>query len=162
MTIQYPITMDELKQIAGVGSGKAEKYGKEFVPVIANYVKENEIERPMNMIVKSVVNKSTQKVHIIQNVDRKIPLEDIADAKGLTMAVLVEEMESIVYSGTKLDISYYINNTIDEDIQEEIIDYFKSAETDSIAEAIKELEDAEIGETEVRLMRLKFISEYGN
>jgi ATP-dependent DNA helicase RecQ len=125
-------------------------------------VKENEIERPMNMIVKSVVNKSTQKVHIIQNVDRKIPLEDIADAKGLTMAVLVEEMESIVYSGTKLDISYYINNTIDEEIQEEIIDYFKSAETDSIVEAVKELEDTEIGETEVRLMRLKFISEYGN
>jgi len=162
MTIQYPITMDELKQIAGVGSGKAEKYGKEFVPVIANYVKENEIERPMNMIVKSVVNKSTQKVHIIQNVDRKIPLEDIADAKGLTMAVLVEEMESIVYSGTKLDISYYINDTIDEEIQEEIIDYFKSAETDSIVEAVKELEDPEIGETEIRLMRLKFISEYGN
>jgi len=162
MTIQYPITMDELKQIAGVGSGKAEKYGKEFVPLIANYVKENEIERPMNMIVKSVVNKSTQKVHIIQNVDRKIPLEDIADAKGLTMAALVEEMESIVYSGTKLDISYYINDSIDEEIQEEIIDYFKSAETDSIAEAVKELEDEEIGETEVRLMRLKFISEYGN
>lgn len=162
MTIQYPITMDELKQIAGVGSGKAEKYGKEFVPLIANYVKENEIERPMNMVVKSVVNKSTQKVHIIQNVDRKIPLEDIADAKGLTMTTLVEEMESIVYSGTKLDISYYIDDTIDEDIQDEIINYFKSAETDSIVEAVKELEDAEIGENEIRLMRLKFISEYGN
>jgi len=162
MTIQYPITMDELKQIAGVGSGKAEKYGKEFVPLIANYVKENEIERPMNMVVKSVVNKSTQKVHIIQNVDRKIPLEDIADAKGLTMTTLVEEMESIVFSGTKLDISYYIDDTIDEDIQDEIIDYFKSAETDSIVEAVKKLEDAEIGENEIRLMRLKFISEYGN
>jgi len=162
MTIQYPITMDELKQIAGVGSGKAEKYGKEFVPLIAKYVKENEIERPMNMVVKSVVNKSTQKVHIIQNVDRKIPLEDIADAKGLTMTTLVEEMESIVYSGTKLDISYYIDDTIDEEIQDEIIEYFKSAETDSIVEAVKELEDAEIGENEIRLMRLKFISEYGN
>jgi ATP-dependent DNA helicase RecQ len=162
MTIQYPITMDELKQIAGVGSGKAEKYGKEFVVLIDNYVKENEIERPMNMVVKSVVNKSTQKVHIIQNVDRKIRLEDIAGAKGLTMAVLLEEMESIVYSGTKLDISYHINNTIDEEIQDEIIDYFKSAESDSMTEAIKELEDGEIGETEIRLMRIKFISEYGN
>jgi ATP-dependent DNA helicase RecQ len=125
-------------------------------------VKENEIERPMNMVVKSVVNKSTQKVHIIQNVDRKIRLEDIAGAKGLTMAVLLEEMESIVYSGTKLDISYHINNTIDEEIQDEIIDYFKSAESDSMTEAIKELEDGEIGETEIRLMRIKFISEYGN
>jgi len=162
MTVQYPITMEELKNIAGVGSGKAEKYGQEFVRIISEYVKENEIDRPMNMVVKSVVNKSTQKVHIIQSVDRKISLEDIAGAKGLTMPQIIEEMEAIVYSGTRLDISYYINDVIDEDIQEEIIDYFKAAESDSIVPALKELEDDEIGEHEIRLVRLKFISEFGN
>jgi ATP-dependent DNA helicase RecQ len=162
MTIQYPVTLDELKQIAGVGSGKAEKYGREIVSLISQYVKENEIERPINMVVKSVVNKSTQKVYIIQSVDRKIPLEDIASSKSLSMEELIDEMESIVYSGTKLDISYYIDDAIDEEIQDEILDYFKSSETDSMNEALKELEDGEIGELQVRLMRLKFISEHGN
>jgi ATP-dependent DNA helicase RecQ len=162
MTIQYPVNLEELKQIAGVGSGKAEKYGKEFVSLISNYVVENEIDRPMNMVVKSVVNKSTQKVHIIQSVDRKIALEDIAGAKGLSLPQIVEEMEAIVYSGTRLDISYYIDEMIDEEIQEEIMDYFRTAESDSMALALKELEDDEVKEHDIRLVRLKFISEFGN
>lgn len=162
MTIQYPITLDELKQIAGVGSGKAEKYGKEVVALIASYVEENEIDRPVNMVVKSVVNKSTQKVHIIQSVDRKLALDDIAGAKGLSIEALIEEMEAIVYSGTKLDIRYYLNDTIDDEIQEEIIDYFKQAETDSMSVALEELGDDEIDETMLRLVRLRFISEYAN
>jgi ATP-dependent DNA helicase RecQ len=162
MTIQYPITLDELKQIAGVGTGKAEKYGREFVQLISTYVKENEIDRPMNMVVKSIVNKSTQKVHIIQSVDRKISLEDIADARSLNMDQLIEEMEAIVYSGTRLDISYYIDEIIDEEIQEEIFDYFRNTETDSMQAAIEELADDEIGEFELRLVRLRFISENAN
>ncbi|MCB0819492.1 MAG: HRDC domain-containing protein, partial [Bacteroidetes bacterium] len=162
MTIQYPITLDELKQIAGVGSGKAEKYGKEIVELIARYVEENEIDRPLNMVVKSVVNKSTQKVHIIQSVDRKLSLDDVARARGLSFDVLIEEMEAIVYSGTKLDIRYYLNDSIDEEIQDEIIDYFKQAETDSMAVALEELGDDEIDETVLRLVRLRFISEYAN
>jgi ATP-dependent DNA helicase RecQ len=162
MTIQYPINLNELKQIAGVGAGKAEKYGKEFVELIANYVQENEIERPMNMVVKSVANKSIQKVHIIQSVDRKIMLNDLADARSLSMDQLIEEMEAIVYSGTRLDISYYIDEVIDEEIQEEITDYFRAAETDGIQEALKALADDEIGEPELRLLRIKFISEHAN
>lgn len=162
MTIQYPITIDELKQIAGVGSGKAEKYGKEFIQLISQYVAENEIERPLNMVVKSVVNKSTQKVYIIQSVDRKIPLQDIASSKSLSMDDLIAEMESIVYSGTKLDIGYYIDEEIDEEIQDEILEYFKSSETDSLDAALKELEDDEVSEEKIRLMRLRFISEFGN
>lgn len=162
MTIQYPITIDELKQIAGVGTGKAEKYGAEFVKIISSYVEENEIDRPVNMVVKSVVKKSTQKVHIIQSVDRKLALDDIASAKGLSFNALIEEMEAIVYSGTKLNIRYYLDDAIDEDIQDEIIEYFKQAETDSMAVAIEELADDEIDETTLRLVRLRFISEYAN
>jgi ATP-dependent DNA helicase RecQ len=125
-------------------------------------VKENEIERPMNMVVKSIVNKSTQKVHIIQSVDRKISLQDIANARALTMDQLIEEMEAIVYSGTRLDISYYIDDVVDEDIQDEIFNYFRNAETDSMQAAIEELADEEIGEFELRLVRLRFISENAN
>ena len=162
MTIQYPISLDELKQIAGVGTGKAEKYGKEVVAMISDYVRENEIDRPLNMVVKSVVNKSTLKVHIIQSVDRKLDLNDVAKAKGISLAMLIEEMEAIVYSGTKLDIRYYLNDAIDEEIQDEIMDYFRESETDSMAVAVNELGDDEIGETELRLVRLRFISEYAN
>jgi ATP-dependent DNA helicase RecQ len=162
MTIQYPITLDELKLIAGVGAGKAEKYGKEVVEMIAKYVEENEIDRPLNMVVKSVVNKSTQKVHIIQSVDRKLSLDDVAAARGISFGELIEEMEAIVYSGTRLDIRYYLNETIDEEIQDEIIDYFKQAETDSMSVALEELGDDEIDETTLRLVRLRFISEYAN
>ena len=162
MTIQYPITLDELKQISGVGAGKAEKYGKPFIEVIKKHVADNEIERPMNMVVKSIVNKSTLKVYIIQSVDRKIPLEDIAGSKSITLDVLIDEMESIVFSGTKLDIGYYIDEIIDEEIQDEILEYFRNSESDSLENALKELEDEEIGELQIRLMRLRFISENGN
>lgn len=162
MTIQYPITFDELKQVSGVGEGKAKKYGKEYIELIEKYVKDNEIERPMNMVVKSVANKSALKVYIIQNVDRKLDLNDIAAAKKISMEELIEEMEAIVYSGTKLDIGYYLNEKIDEDILEEVFDYFKNSDSDSMALAVDELSDDEIGETELRLMRLKFISDHGN
>ena len=139
MAIQYPITVDELKQITGVGAGKAQKYGKPFLDLIKEYVEENEIIRPMDMVVKSVVNKSGLKVYIIQNIDRKISLEDIAFAKNLTFDELLTEIESIVGSGTKIDINYYIDEFVDPYHQEEIFEYFREAESDSIEDALKEL-----------------------
>ncbi len=162
MAIQYPIKIEEMKQISGVGSGKAERFGKPFVELIKNYVEEHEIERPMDMVVKSVVNKSGIKVYIIQNIDRKKPLEDIAYAKGLEFDELLTEIESIVAAGTKIDIRYYINEVIDEDKQDEIFDYFKTAETDSYKEALDELGEDDYTEEEIRLMRIKFMSEMGN
>ncbi|TVQ14461.1 MAG: DNA helicase RecQ [Bacteroidetes bacterium] len=162
MAIQYPIKIDEMKQISGVGSGKAERFGKPFVELIKNYVDEHEIERPMDMVVKSVVNKSGIKVYIIQNIDRKKPLEDIAYAKGLEFDELLTEIESIVAAGTKIDIRYYINEVIDEDKQDEIFEYFKTAETDSYKEALDELGEDDYTEEEIRLMRIKFMSEMGN
>jgi len=162
MAIQYPVKLDELKQITGVGSGKAERFGKPFVELIARYVEENEIERPMDMVVKSVVNKSGLKVYIIQNIDRKVSLEDIAFAKGVEFDELLHEIESIVASGTKIDIRYYINQVIDGDKQEEIFDYFKTAETDSYEVALRELGEDDFTEEEIRLMRIRFMSEMGN
>jgi ATP-dependent DNA helicase RecQ len=162
MAIQYPITIDELKNITGVGANKALKFGKSFAELIAKYVKENEIERPIDMVVKSVVNKSGIKVYIIQNIDRKIALDDIAFAKGLTFDDLLTEIESIVASGTKLDISYYINDTLDREPQEDIFNYFKTAETDSIEVAINELGEDVYTNHEIRLIRIKFMSEVGN
>ncbi|MBK7030689.1 MAG: DNA helicase RecQ [Bacteroidales bacterium] len=162
MAIQYPITQDELQRITGVGAGKAQKYGKPFLELIANYVEENEIIRPMDMVVKSVVNKSGLKVYIIQNIDRKISLEDIAIAKNLTADELLSEIEHIVASGTKIDLNYYIDETIDPYHQEEILDYFGEAETDSVHDALKELGENEFAEEEIRLMRIKFMSEVGN
>lgn len=162
MAIQYPITMDELTRITGVGVGKAQKYGKPFIDLIAKYVEENEIERPSDLLVKSIVNKSVLKVYIIQNIDRKLDFADIATAKGIKLNQVIEEIETIVSSGTKVNINYYINNIVDEDKQEEIIEYFKSSETDSIKEALVELADLDCTEEEIRLMRIKFLSEYGN
>jgi ATP-dependent DNA helicase RecQ len=162
MAIQYPVKLDELKQITGVGSGKAERFGKPFVELIARYVEENEIERPMDMVVKSVVNKSGLKVYIIQNIDRKVSLEDVAMAKGIEFDELLHEIESIVASGTKIDIRYYINQVIDVDKQEEIFDYFKTAETDSYLMALQELGEDDYTEEEIRLMRIRFMSEMGN
>ena len=162
MAIQYPITNEELKQITGVGAGKAQKYGKTFLELIAKYVEENEIIRPMDMVVKSVVNKSGLKVYIIQNIDRKISLEDIALSKSLTFDELLSEIEHIVASGTKIDLKYYIDETVDPYHQEEIFDYFKEAETDSIEDALKELGEEEYTQDEIRLMRIKFMSEVGN
>lgn len=162
MAIQYPITMDELKNISGVGPGKAQKFGKPFIELISKYVEENEIDRPMDLVVKSVVNKSGLKVYIIQNIDRKLSLDDIADAKGITLSDIINEIESIVSSGTKIDINYYLNEVIDEDRQQEVYAYFRTAETDSIDDATKELGENEYSEDEIRLMRIKFMSEMAN
>lgn len=162
MAIQYPIKDEELTHIVGVGSGKAKKYGKPFLKLIREYVEENEIIRPNDMVVKSVVNKSGLKVYIIQSVDRKLPLDDIANAKSLTMDELLSEIESIVASGTRIDINYYIEETVDEYHQEDIYEYFHEAESDSIEKALEELGESEYSEEEIRLMRIKFMSEIGN
>lgn len=162
MAIQYPITFDELKQITGVGTGKAQKYGEPFLKLIKTYVEENEIIRPMDMVVKSVVNKSGLKVYIIQNIDRKISLEDIAMAKSMTISELLTEIERIVSSGTKLDLSYYVNEYVDPYHQDEIYDYFREAESDSIMDALVDLGEDEFTEEEIRLMRIKFMSDLGN
>ena len=163
MAIQYPITIDELQHITGVGSGKAKKYGQPFLDFIKEYVDENEIMRPHDMVVKSVVNKSGLKVYIIHNIDRKLPLEDIAQAKNLTVPELLTEIEHIVASGTKIDINYYIEEIVDEYHQEEIFDYFKEdASSDSIEDAIQDLGEDEYTEEEIRMMRIKFMSEIGN
>jgi len=162
MALQYPITIDELTNINGVGSGKASKFGNEFVALIKNYVLENDIDRPQDLVVKSIVNKSGLKVYIIQSTDRKLPLEDIASAKGLTMAKLISEIENIVYSGTKVNINYYLDDMLDEDQQDEILSYFKEdAETDAIDEALEEF-DGDYEEEELRLMRIKFMSDFAN
>ncbi|MBO7522583.1 MAG: DNA helicase RecQ [Bacteroidales bacterium] len=162
MATHYPITMDELQNISGVGIGKAQRYGKEFIDVIKRHVEENDIIRPLDMVVKSVVNKSGIKVYIIQSIDMKRSLEDIAEAKGFEMDELLTEIEAIVNSGTKINIDYYIDEVIDEDRQEEIFDYFREdAETDSLEEAYKEL-GGDFEEEEIRLMRIKFLSEYAN
>ncbi|HRY32372.1 MAG TPA: DNA helicase RecQ [Bacteroidales bacterium] len=162
MAIQYPVTVDELKQITGVGTGKAQKYGKPFIELIRQYVDENEITRPMDLVVKSPINKSVLKVYIIQNIDRKIALEDIAYAKNLSIDELLGEVESIVSSGTKIDLNYYVEEYIDPYHQEEIFEYFRSAESDSIIEALKTLGEDEFSEEEIRIMRIKFMSELGN
>ena len=162
MSIQYPVSMDELKKIVGVGAGKAMRYGKEFIDLIKRYVEENEIERPQDMVVKSVVNKSVNKVYIIQSIDRKISLVDIAESKRMEMSELLTEIEAIVNSGTKINLDYYINEILDEDHQEEVYDYFREAETESISDALAELGEDEYSEDDIRLMRIKFMSEMGN
>ncbi|MFD0962567.1 RecQ family ATP-dependent DNA helicase [Pseudofulvibacter geojedonensis] len=161
MALKYPITMDELKNVHGVGDGKAKKYGKEFIDLIGRYVEENEIERPDDLVVKSTGANSALKLYIIQNVDRKLPLDDIAAAKGMEMADFIKEMEMIVFSGTKLNIDYWIDDHLDEDQQEEIHEYFMEAENDKIADAIEEF-DGDYEDEELRLYRIKFISEVAN
>lgn len=162
MTILYPETFDELKNCQGVGEGKARKFGKEFIDLIKKYVEENEIVRPDEFVVKSTVNKSANKVYIIQSIDRKLPLEDIADAKGMEMDELLDEIEVIVSSGTRLDIDYYISQTVDDDAVDDIYDYFRNdAESDSLEDAMKEL-GPDYDETEVRLVRIKFLCEVAN
>ena len=162
MTIQYPITLEEMNQISGVGPGKSEKFGQAFIELIAKYVEDNEIERPVDLVVKSVVNKSGLKVFVIQNIDRKLPLPTIADAKGLTMDDLLAEIERIVSSGTSINIDYYINEAIEAEAIEDITAYFQEAESDSIKEALEELGEDAYSEEEVRLVRIKFISQFGN
>ncbi|MGB1104289.1 MAG: DNA helicase RecQ [Crocinitomicaceae bacterium] len=161
MTIQYPITSEELANIVGVGIGKAKRYGQPFLELIASYVEENEIERAQDFVVKSMVNKSGLKVHIIQNIDRKMPLEDIASSKGKSVDEIITEIEGIVGSGTKIDIDYYINDQLDDEDQEDIYDYFLEAESDSLDEAYEEFE-GDYEEEQLRLMRIKFMSEMAN
>lgn len=162
MCTHYPITTDELKQIHGVGAGKAIKFGAPFIELISNYVEENEIDRPQDLVIKSTANRSALKISIIQNIDRKIGLEDIAAAKGLSYEELLREVESIVNSGTRLNLGYFVDEVIDEDRQTEVYDYFRTAEIDSIDEALKELGTNDYTYEEVQLMRIKFMSELGN
>ena len=162
MATMYPTTLKELEKCQGVSVGKALKYGKPFVELIAEYVEENDIEKPDDFIMKSVANKSSNKIFIIQNIDKKIPLETIAKIKDLKLNVLLEEMETIVASGTKLNLSYAIDDMLDEDEQEEIIDYFRSCETSSLEAAQLELADGGYEVEELKIMRIKFLSEYGN
>ena len=161
MATTYPITIEELRNIPGVGEGKAKRYGQEFVDLIRRHVEENEIERPEDMRVRTVANKSKMKVSIIQSIDRKVALDDIALAKGIEFDELLDEVESIVYSGTKLNIDYFLEEVLDDDKVDEIYEYFKESETDDVEDAIDELGD-DFSEEEIRLVRLKFISEMGN
>ncbi|WP_397362250.1 RecQ family ATP-dependent DNA helicase [Olleya sp. R77988] len=161
MALKYPISVSELSNVHGVGEGKAKKYGKDFVKLIEQYVEENDIIRPDDLVVKSTGSNSALKLYIIQNVDRKLPLTDISSAKGMEMAAFIKEMEAIVYSGTKLNIDYWINDILDEEQQEEIHDYFMESETDKIDDAIDEF-DGDYDDEELRLYRIKFISEVAN
>ncbi|MDI1256434.1 MAG: RecQ family ATP-dependent DNA helicase [Flavobacterium sp.] len=161
MALKYPISIDELSNVHGVGEGKAKKYGKEFIDLIKRYVEDNDVTRPDDLVVKSTGANSANKLYIIQNIDRKLSLDDIASAKGLTMDLLLKEMEQIVYSGTKLNIKYWVDEMLDEDQQEEIYDYFMDSETDKIEDALKEF-DGDYDIDELRLMRIKFISEVAN
>lgn len=162
MATLYPTTIQELEKCQGVSKGKALRYGKPFVEMIARYVEENEIERPDDFIMKSVVNKSGLKVYIIQQTDKKISLETIAKNKDMRIDGLLEEMETIVGSGTKLNLNYAIDEMVDEDEQDEILDYFKSCETSSLQTALQELSDSEYTWEQLKIMRIKFLSEYGN
>ncbi len=162
MATTYPITMEELQNIPGVGAGKAKRYGEDFLKVIKEHVKENEIIRPEDLRVRTVPNKSKLKVSIIQSIDRKIALDDIAMAKGLEIGELLDEIEAIVYSGTKINIDYFLDEIMDVDRIDEIFDYFRTAETDKIEPALRYLGEDEYSETEIRLVRIKFLSEIGN
>lgn len=161
MCLQYPITIEELTNVQGVGHGKASRYGAPFVRLIKEYVEENEIERAQDLVVKSVVNKSGLKVQLIQNIDRKLPLEDIGRAQGKTLEEVIDEIEAIVTSGTRVNISYYIDDVLDTEVQEEIYEYFSEAETDDLRAAYDEFE-GDYSEEELRLMRIKFMSEMAN
>ncbi len=161
MTVQYPITVEEIGKVYGVGEGKAKKYGKEFAEFIQKYVEENDIERTQDMVLKTVANKSSHKVFIIQSTDKKIDLEDIAKAKNLSMDELLKEMERIVYQGTKLNIDYYIDENFDEDIVEEFMDFMKESESDSMKVLLAEFGD-DLSDEEVRMLRIKFISDVAN
>lgn len=161
MATTYPISIEELQNIPGVGSGKAKRYGQEFIELIQSHVKENEIERPEDLRVRTVANKSKMKVWIVQSIDRKVALDDIAQSKGLEFSELLDEIEAIVYSGTRLNLDYFINNVLDEDHINDIYEYFQEAETDNLEEAISEL-GRDYTEEEIRMIRIKFLSEMAN
>ncbi|MEH6408193.1 MAG: RQC domain-containing protein, partial [Leeuwenhoekiella sp.] len=161
MAIKYPTSVEEMSNVFGVGEGKAKKYGSDFIELIKRYVTENDIMKPDDLVVKSTGSNSALKLYIIQNVDRKLPLDDIASAKGLDMPDFVKEMEAIVYSGTKLNIDYWIDEILDEDQQEELHEYFLESESDKIEDAMEEF-DGDYEDDELRLYRIKFISEVAN
>jgi ATP-dependent DNA helicase RecQ len=161
MATTYPITLEELQNIPGVGAGKAKRYGKEFVELIKKHVEENEIERPEDLRVRTVANKSKLKVSIIQRIDRKVALDEIADSNDLEFSELLDEIEAIVYSGTRINIDYFLNDVMDDDHLNDIYDYFKTAESDDLEKAIEEL-GGDYTEDEIRLVRIKFLSEMGN
>lgn len=162
MANQYPISMEDMMQITGVSKGKADKYGAPFIELIAEYVEENEIERPTEFFMKQVANKSKSKIQIIQSIDKKIPLDEIAKSNSFSMEDLLEELDIIVSSGTRINIDYYLENAVDEAIQEEIFDYFMEADTDDVDTAYSELKDEDITREEIQLTRLKFLSEMAN
>ncbi len=162
MSIQYPVSIEELQNIQGVGQGKARRYGREFVALIKSYVEENEIERPEDLVVRTVANKSKMKVFIIQSIDRKIAFEDIAGSQGVDVKDVITEVEAIVHSGTRLNVDYYIDDVLDQDHQDEVFDYFREAKTDSVEDALAELGEDEYSEEDIRLMRIKFFSDLGN
>ena len=162
MATTYPITMEELQNIPGVGVGKAKRYGKEFLSIIKEYVEENEIIRPEDLRVRTVAKDSTRKISIIQAIDRRVDLDDLAESKGMSMEEMLEEIEAIVYSGTKLNINYFIDEVVDPDEKEEIIEYFKTAENDNIKLAMQNLGEDDYDELHVRLVRIKVHSDLGN
>ena len=161
MATTYPITIEELQNIPGVGAGKAKRYGEEFIKVIKLHVDENEIERPEDLRVRTIANKSKLKVSIIQAIDRKIALDELAESKDLDFDELLDEVEAIVYSGTKINIDYFLSEIMEEDHIEEIFEYFKESESDSLEDAINEF-GMDYTEEEIRLIRIKFLSEMGN
>lgn len=160
MATIYPTSIDELQNIPGVGAGKAKRYGAEFVEIIKRHVEENEIERPEDLRVRTVANKSKMKVAIVQSIDRKVALDDLAESKGIEFSELLTELEAIVYSGTKINIDYFLEEVIDEDHMADIFDYFQEAESDDLEDAINEL--GTYTEDEIRLVRIKFISDMAN
>ncbi|WP_420147592.1 HRDC domain-containing protein, partial [Spirosoma sp.] len=162
MATTYPTTREEMAQINGVGMGKVQKFGRPFIDLITKYVEDNEIETAKDVVIKSTVNKSKVKIFIIQQIDRKVDLDEIAEAKSLSMEDLMEEIEHICYSGTRLNLDYYINQVMDEDRQDEIYDYFMQAESDNIAVAMREFGGDDFTEQDLRLMRIKFLSEVAN
>jgi ATP-dependent DNA helicase RecQ len=162
MATAYPTTMEELEKISGVSKGKALRFGRKFIDLIAKYVEENDIEKPDDFVMKSVVNKSGMKVFIIQNIDKKIPLETIAKNKGLNLTELLGEMETIVSSGTRLNLDYCLENELDEDEQDDIFDFFRGSHDGSLVEAYEEFKDRDVSLEHLQMMRIKFLSEYGN
>jgi ATP-dependent DNA helicase RecQ len=162
MATTYPTTKDEMAQVNGVGMGKVNKFGQEFLDVIQKFVEDNDIETASDVVVKSSVNKSKTKISIIQQIDRKIDLEEIAESIRLSFEDLLTEIENICYSGTKLNLSYYIDQVLDPHKQDEIHDYFMNADTDSLEAALNDDSVADYSEEEIRLMRIKFMSEYAN
>jgi ATP-dependent DNA helicase RecQ len=162
MATSYPTTMEELEKIHGVSKGKALRFGRKFVDMIARYVEENEIEKPDDFVMKSVVNKSGMKVFIIQNIDKKIPLDTIARNKGLNLQDLLGEMETIVASGTRLNLDYCLESELDEDEQEDIFDYFKESVDGNLVDAYEEFKDRDVSIEHLQMMRIKFLSEFGN